>query len=279
MGVRTMIYIIVGIIALIGIGVGLCVFFYKRKDNRHRQFVIENSVALKKLDELNCETHFFDIMNLDEYHTYDNRNMYNEIYCVDYLIYQLQFEQKNVLKQIAEAEKNRKLYEEYRNKVEQIHEFDDFLQPTDKLNKKKLSAYVEELFKQKELHPQTSFRILVVLHCANMHGRILDSKHNYFDAAQIKQLIKKLNNKSGGYYYNCDIWNSICRVERGKVSNRMRFSIYKRDGYRCRICGRREDEVDLEIDHIKPIAKGGKSTYDNLQTLCHRCNKEKGDKY
>ncbi|MBO5772449.1 MAG: HNH endonuclease, partial [Clostridia bacterium] len=23
--------------------------------------------------------------------------------------------------------------------------------------------------------------------------------------------------------------------------------------------------------------KGGKSTYNNLQTLCHRCNVEKGD--
>lgn len=35
---------------------------------------------------------------------------------------------------------------------------------------------------------------------------------------------------------------------------------------------------DLEIDHIIPIAKGGKSTYDNLQTLCHRYNIKKGDK-
>ena len=35
----------------------------------------------------------------------------------------------------------------------------------------------------------------------------------------------------------------------------------------------------MDIDHIKPIAKGGKTTYDNLQTLCRRCNKEKGDTY
>ncbi|MBE5764088.1 MAG: HNH endonuclease [Clostridiales bacterium] len=59
----------------------------------------------------------------------------------------------------------------------------------------------------------------------------------------------------------------------------MRFEIYARDGYRCKICGRTDREVNLEIDHIKPIAKGGKSTYDNLQTLCVYCNKEKGDKY
>ncbi|MBR2617036.1 MAG: HNH endonuclease [Clostridia bacterium] len=59
----------------------------------------------------------------------------------------------------------------------------------------------------------------------------------------------------------------------------MRFSIYQRDGYRCKSCGARGGRVDLEIDHIKPIAKGGKSTYDNLQTLCKRCNKRKGDSY
>ncbi|MBP5466276.1 MAG: HNH endonuclease [Clostridia bacterium] len=52
----------------------------------------------------------------------------------------------------------------------------------------------------------------------------------------------------------------------------MRFSIYKRDGYRCQHCGRSGRFVDLEIDHIIPISKGGKSTYDNLQTLCQRCN-------
>ena len=57
----------------------------------------------------------------------------------------------------------------------------------------------------------------------------------------------------------------------------MRFSIYQRDGYRCRICGRSTD--DLEVDHIFPIAKGGKSTYDNLQTLCHRCNYNKSDSF
>jgi len=55
--------------------------------------------------------------------------------------------------------------------------------------------------------------------------------------------------------------------------------IYARDHYGCRICGRSGNQDFLEIDHIKPISKGGKSTYDNLQTLCRRCNKEKGDTY
>ena len=66
-------------------------------------------------------------------------------------------------------------------------------------------------------------------------------------------------------------------VSKGEISNKMRFAIYERDGYRCRRCGVRDGYARLEIDHIIPIAKGGKSTYDNLQTLCHDCNVEKGD--
>ena len=55
----------------------------------------------------------------------------------------------------------------------------------------------------------------------------------------------------------------------------MRFAIYNRDGYRCCKCGRKTN--DLEIDHIMPISKGGKTHPDNLQTLCKKCNKEKSN--
>ncbi|MBT2609875.1 HNH endonuclease [Streptomyces sp. ISL-87] len=34
-------------------------------------------------------------------------------------------------------------------------------------------------------------------------------------------------------------------------------------------CGAREH---LEVDHIKPIAKGGTWTLDNAQTLCKTCH-------
>ena len=96
--------------------------------------------------------------------------------------------------------------------------------------------------------------------------------------ADISTFIKGLNNRSGNFYNDRGVWDALCRVERGKVSNKMRFSIYERDGYRCRKCGVSDRYAQLEIDHIIPIAKGGKTTYDNLQTLCHRCNVEKGDR-
>lgn len=72
------------------------------------------------------------------------------------------------------------------------------------------------------------------------------------------------------------MWNSIERVERAKVSNGLRQEIFERDCYTCVNCGSTEKE-SLEIDHIMPISKGGKTEPDNLQTLCHDCNFRKGN--
>ena len=100
-----------------------------------------------------------------------------------------------------------------------------------------------------------------------------------FDSDTILSLIKRINNKTGNRFNDREIWDSIARVERGKVSNKIRFMIYERDGYRCQMCGKVFNQNVLEIDHIKPIAKGGKTTIDNLQTLCHDCNVKKGATY
>lgn len=42
---------------------------------------------------------------------------------------------------------------------------------------------------------------------------------------------------------------------------------------------KREDGVKLHVDHVVPVSRGGKSTMDNLQTLCEDCNCGKGNKY
>lgn len=71
------------------------------------------------------------------------------------------------------------------------------------------------------------------------------------------------------------------QYERSLLTPRLRYEILKRDGYRCKICGRtaKDDHVKLEVDHIKPIAKGGKTTRENLQTLCAECNRGKSADY
>lgn len=63
-----------------------------------------------------------------------------------------------------------------------------------------------------------------------------------------------------------------------KVSKRYR--IYERDEFKCLRC-----EADgttsngpLTLDHIIPKFHGGGNEFENLQTLCERCNGQKGRK-
>lgn len=64
--------------------------------------------------------------------------------------------------------------------------------------------------------------------------------------------------------------------ERKKMTFKLRFKVFDRDGYRCQYCGRSASEgAKLCVDHIIPVSRGGKTTMDNLQTLCRECNASK----
>lgn len=68
--------------------------------------------------------------------------------------------------------------------------------------------------------------------------------------------------------------------ERSRMNASLRYQVLKRDGLHCVICGRgKEDGVVLQVDHIKPVSKGGKTELSNLRTLCSLCNYGKGDSY
>jgi 5-methylcytosine-specific restriction endonuclease McrA len=57
-----------------------------------------------------------------------------------------------------------------------------------------------------------------------------------------------------------------------------RKNIYDRDGNRCQYCGRRFEPKELNLDHVIPQVKGGKTTWDNVVCSCIKCNMKKGNK-
>ena len=70
-------------------------------------------------------------------------------------------------------------------------------------------------------------------------------------------------------------------VQRTMMTPELREVIIRRDNWTCRMCGNsvfKEPNLLLEVDHIIPLSKGGKTEPNNLQTLCWRCNRAKSDK-
>jgi 5-methylcytosine-specific restriction endonuclease McrA len=56
-----------------------------------------------------------------------------------------------------------------------------------------------------------------------------------------------------------------------------RRNIFYRDRNRCQYCGRSFPQKELNLDHVKPISRGGTSCWENVVCACVPCNTRKGD--
>jgi hypothetical protein len=61
------------------------------------------------------------------------------------------------------------------------------------------------------------------------------------------------------------------------ISKKIRFEVFKRDGFACAYCGKTPPTVTLEIDHIEPKSRNGKDRIENLITACFDCNRGKSN--
>lgn len=68
----------------------------------------------------------------------------------------------------------------------------------------------------------------------------------------------------------------MASLKRRKISNSDKFFLLMIHDHKCANC---KSEKDLEVDHIKPIARGGDDTLDNMQILCAKCNTRKKDSH
>lgn len=63
---------------------------------------------------------------------------------------------------------------------------------------------------------------------------------------------------------------------RKQIGKKLRFEVFKRDGFTCAYCGATPPNVILQVDHIHPVSEGGTNDMDNLITSCQPCNIGKG---
>lgn len=79
--------------------------------------------------------------------------------------------------------------------------------------------------------------------------------------------------------FECPLSEYEIKNQRKLLTQQLKEEIAVRDNYTCQLCGRKmPDGFGMQIDHIIPISKGGKTVRSNLQVLCYKCNLSKSNK-
>jgi len=190
------------------------------------------------------------------------------------ILYQIENNENNIRNFILDAYRNKKIYDNY---IEEYLKIDDIVS----------NANLEQInFSRKKYNKIENRIIKDILYTENVYNIAINVIVLYTTASG-KNTYKK--NRIVEYLELCDIymqWRNgkkyyeTSKRERKYLSDKMRYDVLKRDGFKCKKCGvTSEDGAKLHVDHIVPVSRGGITTISNLQTLCDRCNLGKSDRY
>lgn len=112
-------------------------------------------------------------------------------------------------------------------------------------------------------------------------ARAMDEEYRTFDFQSWSELAVVAHNDTIG------IIGKVIRVPRIIVlvaydrmpKRNVRFSrlnVLLRDRHTCQYCGKKFARNELNLDHVHPRSKGGMTTWENVVTSCHTCNRKKG---
>ncbi len=108
-------------------------------------------------------------------------------------------------------------------------------------------------------------------HCGRCGDRLEDSNWTKHGRKNGDQLCRGCKNLAG--YESKDRDPARKRAGKGIGIKTVRMLMEKHDS--CNLCGELFEGLDFEIDHSVPKSRGGSNHPENLQLLCHKCNKGK----
>lgn len=144
-----------------------------------------------------------------------------------------------------------------------------------KMKYSKYLKYQNIIYDEFMIKKKYEFKVVVYVNYRSPKGNVQKRIYKCYDTRDFPEMISKYFELKK----NKRIYEINSRIERAKMSSSLRYEVLKRDQYRCCICGSTaKDGVKLEVDHIIPVSKGGRTVMDNLQVLCERCNRGKSNK-
>lgn len=247
-------------------------------DKKNIKTVLDKSERIAQLISLNTETHFIALQPIYLYtQTCNSKRQFDRFSLDDYLVALIDSNESFYQAILNKVSLNIAKYDEYVKRLQDIdsNATEDFCN-TFGFTLNKFLRYENRLFNDIVLpEPQIDVDIQCKATYTSPKGRNHYCKEKSYNYTQLKLIFEytiKLRAKKETRQYQI-------KLERSKMTDSLRYDILKRDNFRCQICGSNvQDGVKLHVDHIIPVAKGGKTCRSNLRTLCDRCNIGKSDK-
>lgn len=250
--------------------------FINKRDNRRIKKLMNKSLLYRKIVELNEK---YEIESLDVF--YDRyqvayKSNLQTANIDDYLLMTIDKRYEDLKEYKIKYDELIKQYNDYKEEYDELKRYIDFDEADYlKFNISDYQKYQTKILEENKKSVNIDFKVVIYLNYRSKKGKVHDSKYKTYDKDQFIKIFKEYTSlKEQNKLYEIS-----SRVERSKMSESLRYNVLKRDNYKCQICGATAKEgAKLQVDHIIPVSKGGKTELNNLQTLCSRCNIGKSNK-
>ena len=247
-------------------------FIIKRIINKENEVVSKTSKKIQKITKLNESYQFKDIKrkkrNIIEREY--SRKSFDRVTGKSIIKYHLDNNINGIRTDLENAIFNITLLEKYNKDVEKVLQSESI--NNSKYSTKKFKM-VEERVLRSIIYKKENFMITlkIEVYYRSNGGNVYDNKKRKY---LFNDLVFVYNEWNRGNKFEETI-----NQERKIMNDYIRYNVLKRDNFSCQICGiTAKDGAKLQVDHIIPVSKGGKTVMSNLQTLCERCNIGKSNK-
>lgn len=251
-------------------------FILNYKERKILDKLKKKSKLYLNIIKLNSKYYFSDLgIFYDNYHVYYKSNL-NNANMDDYLLMTIHNKYNELKEYKIKYDKLKIEYKEYLEEYLKLKELITNEEAKElKMDIKKYNLYQEKIYNDNKINIDTNFNVVIYINYQSKKGLVKEKKYKKYNDKEFSNII----NEYLVLKKNDRLFEIISRVERSKMSESLRYDVFKRDNFKCSICGlSAKDGVKLQVDHIIPISKGGKTEIENLQTLCSRCNIGKSNK-
>lgn len=268
------IYIVLILLIIFSLS-GLGIYIYLGwRDKEYVKLVREYSRWFHNIQSINSHTTFIDVNEEHKYSFDLSSKAQFDRFDFDKAFQNVVAEDKDSFNEwLRITTLNAKENERYQSQIEQAYEKTPEKEiPIHRVNKKLWDTIEKKMCSVAILQPALAVVVVLKAEYTSPAGVNYYDDYRFYDRDDVCAMLKRVRELEE--FQNSKVY------QRRKMSPKLRYEVLKRDGFRCVLCGRgREDGVKLEVDHIIPVSKGGRTTMSNLRTLCMDCNRGKGDHY